>query len=210
MCVYVLYIQWCYINVYQHVIYVFILIYKRMRSLPTLLQFSVILHSVHGICTAGVGSNYRLSIIYTAEFEQSNEKSIRVFDFDLFFFWYECTYIGISSSFPQRIWGGSRQLMELHWIILSRSSSSHQEQQQKHDCRFGCGNSSTPAADTNVGLFGFCHRRHRTRHRPLALQRRENVQSEIQSNRRSRTRISIQIHSQRTLDTLLHQSYEYI
>ena len=103
--------------------------------------------------------------------------------------------------------------MELHWIILSRSSSSsshHQEEQQKHDCRFGCGNSSTPAADTNVGLFGFCHRRHRTRHRPLALQRRENVQSEIQSNRRSRTRISIQIHSQRTLDTLLHQSYEYI
>ena len=41
----------------------------------------------------------------------------------------------------------------------------------------------------------------------ISLQRRENVQPEIQPNRRSRTRVPLQIHSQRTLDSLLHQSY---
>lgn len=91
--------------------------------------------------------------------------------------------------------------MELDWIIFSSIQS------QQHDCRFGCGNPPTPAAHSAVGLHGVRHRRHRTRHRPLALQRRENVQPEIQPNRRSRTRVPLQIHSQRTLDSLLHQSY---
>lgn len=62
------------------------------------------------------------------------------------FFSFKCSFESIGT------WGGSGQLMELHWIISS------------HDCRFGRSHPPAPADDTVVGFVGFCNRSHWTRH----------------------------------------------
>ena len=75
-----------------------------------------------------------------------------------------------------------------------------------HDCRFGRGHPPSPAADPAGRIAGLRHRLLRTGHEPLALQRRENEQPQIQPDGRPGIGVSVQIHRQRPVDALLHQS----
>lgn len=70
---------------------------------------------------------------------------------------------------------GSQQLLEdeLNSILFH------------NDGRFGCGHPPTPALDSTFGIAGFRDGGYRIGDRSLALQRRKNVESKVQPDRRS-------------------------